>query len=109
VAKHLESVRALFESDLKVGFAGVFLPRALDLKLPGAARSWPWQWVFPGGMSKRVTAHTFRHSYATHLLQMGYDIRTVQELLGYNDVETTMIYTHVLQSMAGKVVSPLDV
>jgi site-specific recombinase XerD len=61
------------------------------------------------GLSKRVTAHTFRHSYATHLLQMGYDIRTVQELLGHNDVETTMIYTQVLQSMAGKVVSPLDV
>lgn len=49
LSKHLESVRALFESDMKVGFAGVFLPGTLDLKLPGAARSWPWQWVFPAG------------------------------------------------------------
>ena len=142
LAGHLGSVRRVFEEDIKVGFAGVFLPGALDRKLPGAAQEWPWQWVFPAGrltvsegdgklrrfhlhessvqkeikagaesarLTKRVTAHTFRHSYATHLLQMGYDIRTVQELLGHSDVETTMIYTHVIQSMAGKVVSPLDV
>jgi integron integrase len=60
------------------------------------------------GVHKRVSCHTFRHSFATHLLQNGYDIRTVQELLGHKDVRTTMIYTHVLQRGGLAVKSPLD-
>ncbi|HEY9660374.1 MAG TPA: integron integrase [Allocoleopsis sp.] len=60
------------------------------------------------GIQKRVGCHTFRHSFATHLLQDGYDIRTVQELLGHKDVKTTMIYTHVLNRGGRGVRSPLD-
>jgi integron integrase len=60
------------------------------------------------GLPKRVTCHTFRHSFATHLLEAGYDIRTVQELLGHTDVRTTMIYTHVLNRGGLGVRSPAD-
>lgn len=60
------------------------------------------------GITKRVSPHTFRHCYATHLLQAGYDIRTVQELMGHKDVKTTMIYLHILQPGGRGVESPLD-
>lgn len=64
--------------------------------------------VHRAGLTKRVSAHTFRHSFATHLLQRGTDIRTIQQLLGHYDVATTMIYTHVLQQGGQGVPSPLD-
>lgn len=63
--------------------------------------------VMQAGIAKHVSVHTL-HSFATHLLQAGTDIRTVQELLGHSDVSTTMIYTHVLKVAAGGTASPLD-
>jgi integron integrase len=111
------------------------LSGALDRKTPGAGAEWPWRWVFPAsrkrdgvryhmhpsavqrafhaavvesGISKRATCHALRHSFATHLLEDGCDMRTLQELLGHRHVETTMTYTHVLNRNRLGVVSPAD-
>lgn len=76
-------------------------PSGLQKAVNNAARK--------AGIDKRVSCHTFRHSFATHLLEDGYDIRTVQELLGHKNVSTTMIYTHVLNRGPLAVRSPLDI
>jgi site-specific recombinase XerD len=66
------------------------------------------QAITKAGINKNASCHTFRHSFATHLLENGYDIKTIQELLGHTDIKTTMVYTHVLNKGPLGIISPLD-
>ena len=141
LARHLEAVRSLHRDDLADGFGEAKLPHRLRHKLPGAAREFGWQFVFPATrrsrdpetgrthrhhrsassvqkavrqaalearIDKRVTCHTLRHSFATHLIESGTDVRTVQDLLGHAKLATTQVYVHVARLNGAGVRSPLD-
>jgi integron integrase len=144
LVKHLEAVRPVFDADRAAKVPGVFMPNALDKKMPKAGQRWEWFWVFPmqslskdprgdvdapkrrhhilprayqkelsvaavkAQIPKRSNSHVLRHSYATHLLENGVNIRTVQDFLGHTCIETTMIYLHVMEDQADAVLSPLD-
>lgn len=123
LAKHF----ARFKRQRRLGEPGDWLPTGFARKYPDGSIQWGWQWVFPGNslcknaytgqltrphqhekVTQRASCHTVRHRFATHLLEAGHDIRTVQELLGHTDVRTNMLYTHVMGRGAMGVTSPLD-
>lgn len=134
----------MHEADRAENLPSVYMPGALDKKMPKAGQRWEWFWVFPmqslsrdpreepdaprrrhhilprayqkqlsaaataAQIPKRSNSHVLRHSYATHLLENGTNIRTVQEFLGHTCVETTMIYLHVMEDQRDLTQSPLD-
>ena len=134
---HLSKLRSWFGEERRRGRPGVSLPHALAGKFPQSATQWAWQYLFPpagicrdpysgaavrhhvhektvqravrkAGITQPASCHTLRHCFATHPLEDGYDIRTLQELLGHVDLKTTMIYTHVMSRGANGARSPLD-
>jgi site-specific recombinase XerD len=104
VVAYLTDYRALYPSDDWV-FAGQYKGEALSARTVQQVMK---NAVTKAGLEKRATVHTLRHSFATHLLESGTDVRYIQQLLGHRSIKTTMIYTHITPTAARKIVSPLD-